>query len=345
MNPEKKNFNELVDLAMASPGLSAMRPVVEKELLHHEIFQALDADGLLKGLIFQGGTSLRLCRGSDRFSEDIDFAGGTSFSAASMEPIKDCVEQRIGERFGLDVSVHHKPAKAGVDNARNVHVDKWWISIETAPELPMMPRQKIKLEIANVPAHTRELVPLRANYDVLSGMPLVLVNTESLYEIMADKVLAFPTSLFDAKGNPGKLDSGKIRHRDIWDLAWMAGRGVKLAPELVSAKLHDYSVKDYPDLLGAAIERLPEIVASREFKDQMTRFIDASTVARTLAVDGYTNYLATSVGGLFSEMQQALDQPLQESTTARHSSPSPAAPQTQATGLKSKVKQKQKPRR
>lgn len=261
-----------------------------------------------------------------------------------MEPIKDCVEQRVGERFGLDVSVRHKPAKAGVDNAGHVHVDKWWISIETAPELPMMPRQKIKLEIANVPAHTRELVPLRVNYDVLSGMLLVLVNTESLYEVMADKVLGFPTSLFDAKGNAGKLDSGKIRHRDIWDLAWMAGRGVKLAPELVGAKLYDYSVKDYPDLLGAAIKRLPEIVASREFKDQMTRFIDASTVARTLAVDGYTQYLATSVGGLFSEMQQALDRPIQESTTARQSSPSPAAPQTHAAALKSKVKQKQKPR-
>jgi len=155
---------------------------------------------------------------------------------------------------------------------------------------------------------------------------------------------AWPTGLFDAKGNPDKLDSAKIRHRDIWDLAWMAGRGVKLAPELVGAKLHNYRIKDYPTLLGAAITRLPEIVASREFKDQRTRFIDASTVARTLAVDGYTKYLATSVAGLFSEMQQALDQPLQESMTARQSSPSPAAQQTKTAGLKSKVKQKQKPR-
>ena len=47
MIEDKKDFNELVDLAMANSALSAMRPVVEKELLHHEIFQALDADGLL----------------------------------------------------------------------------------------------------------------------------------------------------------------------------------------------------------------------------------------------------------------------------------------------------------
>ncbi|PFH09737.1 hypothetical protein BCF11_2139 [Collimonas sp. PA-H2] len=42
MSEDKQDFNELVDLAMANPGLSAMRPVVEKELLHYEIFQALD---------------------------------------------------------------------------------------------------------------------------------------------------------------------------------------------------------------------------------------------------------------------------------------------------------------
>lgn len=95
MSEDKQDFNELVDLAMANPGLSAMRPVVEKELLHYEIFQALDAEGLLKGLVFQGGTSLRLCRGSDRFSEDLDFAGGKDFSADSMQKIKECVEKRI----------------------------------------------------------------------------------------------------------------------------------------------------------------------------------------------------------------------------------------------------------
>jgi len=35
---------------MANSAFSATRPVVEKELLHYEIFQALDAQGLLKDL-------------------------------------------------------------------------------------------------------------------------------------------------------------------------------------------------------------------------------------------------------------------------------------------------------
>lgn len=193
MKEDKKDFNQLVDLAMADPALSAMRPVVEKELLHYEIFQALDAQGLLKDLVFQGGTSLRLCRGSDRFSEDLDFAGGRDFSVDGMQRIKACLQKHIGERFGLKVEVSNQPAKVGEGGIPHIRVDKWWISIETVPENRSMPRQRIKLEIANIPAHTRELVPLRTNYAVLAGMPTVLVNAESLDEIMADKLLAFPT--------------------------------------------------------------------------------------------------------------------------------------------------------
>lgn len=307
MSLDKADFNELVDLAMANPALSAMRPVVEKELLHYEIFQALDAEGLLKDLVFQGGTSLRLCRGSDRFSEDLDFAGGVDFSAENMQKIKTCVEKRIGERFGLKVTVNNKPSKIGEDGINHVRVDKWWISIETAPENRAMPRQKIKLEIANIPARTRELVPLRANYDFLGSMPTVLVNTESLDEIMADKVLAFPTSLLDNQGKPVGVDSAKIRHRDIWDLAWLITRGAKLVPELVISKIGDYGVVNYPDLLDQAIKQLPEIVKSREFMAQMSRFVDSATVAKTLAIESYLDYLSASVGGLFAAMKTALE--------------------------------------
>lgn len=300
---EKQDFEKLVDQAMSDPALSAMRPVVEKELLHYEIFQALDSDGLLKDLVFQGGTALRLCRGSDRFSEDLDFAGGVDFSADKMTRIKDCLEKRIGERFGLTVAVSNKPAKAGADLVR---LDKWWISIETSPDNPSMPRQKIKLEIANIPAYTKELMPLRANYDSIRAMPNVFVNTESLNEIMADKILAFPTSLRDKQGRPVSLDSGKIRHRDIWDLAWLSTQGAKLDAKLVAAKIGDYGIEGYDDMLGQAIKLLPAVVNSDAFKSQMTRFIDSTTSSDTLGKEGYLGFLSTSVGKLFSTMQSEL---------------------------------------
>ena len=69
----QEDFKLYVDKAIADADMVALRPVVEKELLHYEIFNALDEEDLLKNLVFQGVTSLRLCRGAERFSEDLDF--------------------------------------------------------------------------------------------------------------------------------------------------------------------------------------------------------------------------------------------------------------------------------
>ena len=78
---EQTDFMTLVDQAMSLPGRAKMRPVIEKELLHYDILFTLDNKGLLDKLTFQGGTSLRLCYGASRFSEDLDFAGGRNFAS------------------------------------------------------------------------------------------------------------------------------------------------------------------------------------------------------------------------------------------------------------------------
>ncbi len=57
----QEDFKLYVDKAIANADMAALRPVVEKELLHYEILNALDEEDLLKNLVFQGGTSLRLC--------------------------------------------------------------------------------------------------------------------------------------------------------------------------------------------------------------------------------------------------------------------------------------------
>lgn len=68
-----ESLDMLVERALQEGGRAHMRPVIEKELLHHDILFALDQAGLLEHLTFQGGTALRLCYGAQRFSEDLDF--------------------------------------------------------------------------------------------------------------------------------------------------------------------------------------------------------------------------------------------------------------------------------
>jgi predicted nucleotidyltransferase component of viral defense system len=76
---------------MQVENVSHMRSVIEKELLHYDILFALEKGGLLDKLTFQGGTSLRLCYGGNRFSEDLDFAGGKDFSSAMLADMKHCI--------------------------------------------------------------------------------------------------------------------------------------------------------------------------------------------------------------------------------------------------------------
>jgi predicted nucleotidyltransferase component of viral defense system len=70
----RTTFKNLAESIAANLGQTQMLPVIEKELLHYEILQALSEKGYMDNLVFQGGTALHLCYGAPRLSEDLDFA-------------------------------------------------------------------------------------------------------------------------------------------------------------------------------------------------------------------------------------------------------------------------------
>lgn len=291
----KADFDEIVNLVMSNAGYASMRPVIEKEILHYDIFEALDREKLLSNLVFQGGTSLRLCYGSKRFSEDLDFSGGRDFKTANMVKIKECIEDYIGKKYGLLVLVKEPKELLNENIINGIRVDKWQVSVETCPGKSQAPRQKIKIEIANIPSYTQEVRPLLANYAFLSDSAPIFVITESLNEIMADKVLAFPASVKN------------IRHRDIWDLVWLMQKGATLDEEMVVKKTIDYQTNEYPALLSSSIDRLPEIINSKQFHDQMTRFIDSESINETINNPRFLTYMNNEAGNIFRRMQAYLN--------------------------------------
>ncbi|OCX74789.1 hypothetical protein A6M23_04865 [Acidithiobacillus thiooxidans] len=297
----ENDFARYVSLAMQGDGLGFLRPVVEKELLHYEIFSALDEDGLLNGLVFQGGTALRLCYGSERFSEDLDFAGGKNFSAKSMAALKGCIAGKIGKRFGLDIAVR-EPKNAPFDGA--VRVDKWMITIQTSPDRPDLPRQKIKLEIANVPAYSRDILPVRINYSVLEGRSQPLVAVESMDEILADKLIALPASISRMVDQKMEFTPSRVRHRDIWDIAWLSHQGARMDARLVKKKITDYGLEGFPQFLERAIAAVPVIAGGDAFRTQMSRFLPQTRLDRVFGKDGYEKYFENAVNGLLSGLSR-----------------------------------------
>ncbi|GAA4649894.1 nucleotidyl transferase AbiEii/AbiGii toxin family protein [Kistimonas scapharcae] len=293
MKMTNDDFAQLVERIMQNDTLSYMRPVVEKELLHYDILYCLDQAGLLDHLVFQGGTSLRLCHGGNRFSEDLDFAGGVDFSSASLANMKACIEDYIGARYGLQVSVK-EPASLKKDPVyAEMKIDKWQISVVTAPDRKDIPRQKIKIEVANVPAYTREALPLRVNYRFLpDGYGDTLVFTETLNEVMADKLISLPAT------------QNYIRYRDIWDLPWLQQQGAKVNAELVKKKIVDYKLDDFDERLVLLIQNIPAMVTDGALKKEMRRFLPNDVYERTLGKEKFESFLVGSLQTLFEGLKK-----------------------------------------
>tara|TARA_R110002110_G_scaffold383245_2_gene594572 strand:- start:3806 stop:4699 length:894 start_codon:yes stop_codon:yes gene_type:complete len=292
---ELENFNQLVELAMVENGLGHMRPVVAKELLHYDILFALDKEKILDTLTFQGGTSLRLCYGSPRFSEDLDFVGDRDFSSKKLIDIKQCIEDYIGNRYGLDVDVKEPHEITASLKHADIKVEKWQVRITTSPERRDMPKQKIKIEIANVPAYSRVPQALKKNYEFLpDGYEDMLVLVESLDEVMADKIVSFVAC------------QRYVRHRDIWDLRWLKQQGAVLNIDYVSSKIKDYKVNRYQETVIKMIDRLPDIINGKPFIDEISRFIPMNIQERTLKKPHFLDHLNSETTALLKEVHNLL---------------------------------------
>lgn len=283
----------LVERAMAAEGRANMRPVVEKELLHYDILFALDQGGLLEPLTFQGGTCLRLCYGSPRLSEDLDFVGGKDFTTSTLLDMKRCIEKNIGERYGLEVSVTEPKEMAKEPEYQNIKINKWRVSVTTSPEKRNLPRQKIKIEVGNIAAYSRIPRAVQQNYDFLpDGYSDMLVMTETLDEVMADKLISLV--------NCQKY----VRHRDIWDLRWLKQQNAKIIPNYIKAKIQDYHITDYLENLDKMIERLDDIIKGPAFFNEMSRFLPMDVQERTLKKENFKQFLILEIQGLLLETKQ-----------------------------------------
>ncbi|MBU2956114.1 nucleotidyl transferase AbiEii/AbiGii toxin family protein [Paracoccus sp. 1_MG-2023] len=287
------NFQQLVDKAM-TPDRAGLRPVIEKELLQYDILFALDQAGLLKRLIFQGGTSLRLCYGSSRFSEDLDFVGGVDFTNAELMQISDILQDYLDKRYGLEVDVKsHREVRTLPEN-QGITIDKWQVVVTTSPGQNHILRQRIKIVVTNIPAHTNTVMALERNYDFLpDGYQDLLIPVEELDEIMADKLAAFPAS------------TGRIRHRDVWDLRFLSQKGAKPDVELVRKKVADYGIVDWEPKLAAAVTNIVTVASSAEFRSEMDSFIARDAWKRTFARDGFTDLLGRTNQALLQEVHNA----------------------------------------
>jgi predicted nucleotidyltransferase component of viral defense system len=274
-------FDSLVDEALKSgPELALLRPVVEKELLHHDILREMSGAGLLAGLTFIGGTCLRACYGSPRLSEDLDFTGGNEFNRSDLIELGKVLRESLGTRYGLQVTVS--------DPVREERkVSTWKMRVETRPDRKDLPAQRIHIDICAIPSHNPRPMMLRNLYGVDMGTAGLILQAESREEILADKLIALA------------FREGRIKNRDLWDIAWLHQQGVNLPVALIPRKIDDHrrSKEEFRMLLPAkAAELAKDPSLRKEFVAEMRRFLPAAITAQTVEKESYWQYLTQVIG-------------------------------------------------
>ncbi|MFY8268843.1 MAG: nucleotidyl transferase AbiEii/AbiGii toxin family protein [Terrimicrobiaceae bacterium] len=284
-------FDQVVNEALRSRAeLTSLRPVVEKELLHHDILREMSEAGLLTGLTFIGGTCLRACYGSSRLSEDLDFTGGSDFQRSDLAELARVLVDRLQTRYGLPVSVS-EPVKTGGQ------VSTWKLTIETRPGRKHLPAQRIQLDICAIPSHDPRPMMLRNLYGIDLGTSGLILQAQSREEILADKVIALA------------FRENRIKNRDLWDIAWLIQQGIELPVQLIPLKIGDHQREpaEFTALLKdriAALRTQPEL--RDEFMKEMRRFLPAATVRDTIEKELYWAYLTQVVDDLARKAMSVL---------------------------------------
>ncbi|WP_415457801.1 nucleotidyl transferase AbiEii/AbiGii toxin family protein [Bifidobacterium sp.] len=254
-----------------------MVATIEKELLHYEILNAMDEAGFLDFLVFQGGTSMRLCYGAERYSEDLDFCGGRSFDESKLDRLKSCIEHALASRYHVDALVRTPRDRGNL-------VNTWTVVVDTFPTQSNIARQRIKIEVATIDVHDPIARPLNVNYEGLPNSYVDLIlRVESQDEILADKIEAF-------------VCSNHLRYRDLWDMSWLSrSPGIDLdhVCDLRELKAIDYAEVDmYAERLSTISEKLdtafassaitPSALTTSPLSKEMSRFLPSARIARTI---------------------------------------------------------------
>ena len=300
LNPMPSLHEQAMAIVERTPELRPHADSVIKELLHHHILRALNDVGLFRHLTFIGGTCLRLCHGCARFSEGLDFRGGSVNRVALRRNLAADLEKALMGR-GLEAEVRGR----GMAQERAFSIDRWWVKARVREDARKDQKsvERIKVEIDSRPAPAkRRPTALIQRFDriVGEGAHPALVPAATVLDIAADKALALPESLLAKPDNP--------RHKDIWDLAWALP---KLSLDDLSAAVADST--DGPDAAKRALSTLEAArpllrphIESNGFRRSLRPFLTESAAEETVDSPTYRTYMGDAIEGAWETIARAL---------------------------------------
>jgi predicted nucleotidyltransferase component of viral defense system len=275
MNSKASSIKSAIADFMVKQRISGeMEQNLVKEAIHFHLLSALSDAGVLRHVVFQGGTALRLCYGGERYSEDLDFVCGKAGSYVDKiefdRLIRDALEstkKSLHRDFEIDPNqiALKQPSHPMAIKSDTVSVTAWQIVVPIGPT-PRSPKSHIKIEFANVPSYDSGPNVARVTQGLVQIQDVIL-TAESVNEILADKAVALTARQ-------------ALKYRDAWDAWYLVNKlNAQANRDTVTKKFADYGVTDVEAKAKQRREDLTKSSTAKLFLDEMRRFLPAKRVA------------------------------------------------------------------
>ncbi|MHB8269297.1 nucleotidyl transferase AbiEii/AbiGii toxin family protein [Bradyrhizobium sp.] len=281
MSSKAIGLKSAIDAFIQRRGIEAgMDQNLIKEAIHLHLLSALSEAGILRHVVFQGGTALRLCYGGERYSEDLDFVCGKAGSYLKdvdfdglVDRALEITKKTLQRDFDIDAAqiVLKRAARPEPVEGSGVNVAAWQIVVPVGPT-PNAPKSRIKIEFANVPSYDPKPVVVGVTPGLVQIQDVIL-NTETPHEILADKAVALTART-------------ALKFRDVWDVWFLFNKlGATADRDMVLRKFADYGTTDVEAKATARIQQLAKEVTARAFYVEMKRFLPSARVAQISQMD------------------------------------------------------------
>lgn len=260
-----------------------------KEAIHLHLLSALSDAGVLRHVVFQGGTALHLCYGGERYSEDLDFVCGKAGSYVEkiefdrlIQNALEATKKSLHRDFGIDPKqiTLKNPSHLMAIKGDAVSVAAWQIVVPIDPT-PHSPKSRIKIEFANVPSYDNGPNVARVTQGLVQIQDVILA-VESANEILADKAVALAAREV-------------LKYRDVWDVWYLVNKlNAQADREIVNQKFADYKTSDFEIKAKQRLNELTKASTAKLFLEEMRRFLPGKRIAEMDAAGLHQTILATS---------------------------------------------------
>lgn len=244
MNNLVSNFDQIVEFATSYGLPISKKRAIIREYLQVKILDIIYKEKLSPNLLFVGGTSLRLTRNLDRFSEDLDF---------DLDGIKS------GDLDGLMVFVCKRLKSENIDldfyrnsTSRRIYYEFRFRDLLSELGIGEDPQEKltIKFDFENFwLEHTKEVILLN-RYGYLTN-----IVTISLGQHLVQKLIAYTRRK-------------QTQARDIYDIVWLISQNAK--PDWEFAKKNGIT----KEVIQQAIEKfMAESKQLKSYKNRLKPFL------------------------------------------------------------------------